>query len=245
VTISRGTRAHATHKALHQVRSWLVRSGALVSAEGAVEMFGIIERALRVGPGTPLLSVDSKGRLRPIETHLCECGCGQPTTIIQKSSARKGEVRGHARRFVKYHQQRVVLRRGYTVDPVTGCWIYNGKPGGGGYPRTMWSTERKRDIPAHRWYYEQAKGPIPDGLQLDHLCRTRMCVNPDHLEPVTCAENIRRKPTIKLTVSRVQAIRRLARDGATPKELAAQFGVHPTTIRDVIRGRYWNGIEAA
>lgn len=42
---------------------------------------------------------------------------------------------------------------------------------------------------AHRWAWENLVGPIPDGLQIDHLCRNRRCVNPDHLEPVTPKEN--------------------------------------------------------
>jgi hypothetical protein len=45
---------------------------------------------------------------------------------------------------------------------------------------------------AHRVAYEQVFGPIPAGMTLDHLCRNRRCVNPDHLEPVTNRENILR-----------------------------------------------------
>lgn len=45
---------------------------------------------------------------------------------------------------------------------------------------------------SHRVAYELAKGPIPPGLQLDHLCRNPRCCNPEHLEPVTCRENVLR-----------------------------------------------------
>ncbi len=45
---------------------------------------------------------------------------------------------------------------------------------------------------AHRWAFEQFKGPIADGLQIDHLCRVRHCVNPDHLEAVSQRANILR-----------------------------------------------------
>ena len=52
---------------------------------------------------------------------------------------------------------------------------------------------------AHRVAYEQAKGPIPKGLEIDHLCRNRACVQPEHLEAVTHQENMRRAALLKTT----------------------------------------------
>lgn len=54
------------------------------------------------------------------------------------------------------------------------------------------STAQTGRTAAHRWSYEYHVGPIPDGLEIDHLCRNRLCVNPEHLEPVTRQENLRR-----------------------------------------------------
>ena len=75
-----------------------------------------------------------------------------------------------------------------------GCWIWTGATNGVGYGRVC--TEDRRWVYAHRAMYELIVGPIPAGLDLDHLCRTRSCVRPDHLEPVTRGENARRSPLI-------------------------------------------------
>ncbi len=53
-----------------------------------------------------------------------------------------------------------------------------------------------RNVLGHRWSYNRFKGPIPEGMELDHLCRNRLCVNPNHLEPVTSRENTLRGETI-------------------------------------------------
>lgn len=61
---------------------------------------------------------------------------------------------------------------------------------------------KSRTVYAHRFFFELLEGPIPDGLQIDHLCRVTLCANPDHLEPVTPSTNTRRS---KLHPSRAHA----------------------------------------
>jgi hypothetical protein len=77
----------------------------------------------------------------------------------------------------------------FTEDSATGCWEWQGSRSRSGYGR--WRVGDKLQQ-AHRVLYEEFVGPIPDGLDLDHLCRNRACVNPGHMEPVTRQENCQR-----------------------------------------------------
>ena len=72
------------------------------------------------------------------------------------------------------------------------CWEWTGATNGRSYGTISAEGERGRRLLAHRVMYEALIGPIPDGLEIDHLCRNQSCVNPDHLEPVTHGENVRR-----------------------------------------------------
>lgn len=77
----------------------------------------------------------------------------------------------------------------------SGCWLWQAGLNRNGYGRYMLSGSN-RDVVAHRYAYEVATGnPIPDGLVMDHLCRVRHCVNPEHVEPVTQRENLLRGQT--------------------------------------------------
>lgn len=118
-------------------------------------------------------------------------GCGRP-------HYGKGLCQGH-------YQQR---RRGVPLSPIRradrtveerffdmivpdgDCWLWTGGKAGGGYGQFAPAPGVSR--PAHRWGYEHLRAEIPPGLDIDHLCRNRACVNPWHLEPVSRAENFRR-----------------------------------------------------
>lgn len=75
------------------------------------------------------------------------------------------------------------------VNKTDSCWLWTGTLSTNGYG---FASFNKRAVAAHRVAYTALVGPIPNGLDLDHLCRVRACVNPAHLEPVTRAENLRR-----------------------------------------------------
>lgn len=76
------------------------------------------------------------------------------------------------------------------VDPGTGCWIWTGAVTSAGYGCGAGAAGSWL---AHRRSYEMLAFQIPDGMALDHLCCTKLCINPRHLEPISLGDNVRRK----------------------------------------------------
>ena len=76
------------------------------------------------------------------------------------------------------------------VEKTATCWLWRGYVTKYGYG--SWNPHRGVNRRAHRVAWEYANGPVPNGLVLDHLCRVRHCVRPDHLEPVSMGVNARR-----------------------------------------------------
>lgn len=72
------------------------------------------------------------------------------------------------------------------------CWLWTGKVG----VKTGYGRCGRLASNTHIYTWEQANGSVPEGKQLDHLCRVRLCCNPSHLEPVTCKENLLRGDTL-------------------------------------------------
>jgi hypothetical protein len=118
---------------------------------------------------------------------LCACGCKKPVGRYTRSKTKLGAVKEN---FFKYHIGHVARKspvvfcvewHGHT----SACWVWKMSIGPSGYGY-------KGNKMAHRYYWEKVNGPVPIGLELDHLCSTRACMRPDHLEPVTRSENMLR-----------------------------------------------------
>lgn len=145
-----------------------------------------------------------------------------------------------------------VLRR-VEVDGV-GCWIWTASLRDGyGQVRQGGSTRG-----AHRVVYELLVGDVEPDLDLDHLCRRRHCVNPDHLQPVTRRENLERSPITHvglamrghrvaarhsvLSPSDIPIIRARLAAGDTKAAIARSYGVTAPAIGSIARGRTWTQV---
>ncbi len=124
-------------------------------------------------------------------------------------------------------------------DAVTGCWVWMGARKPSGYGK--FGREGKY-IAAHRWFYERARGPIPAKMVLDHLCRNPPCVNPDHLEAVTNAENGRRGIHAKINMDIARQIRAEYvpwNRAHSMNALAAKYGLCSASVSWIVTGKGW------
>lgn len=106
------------------------------------------------------------------------------TVMCRKCAAALGSAAAAAQK--RPIMERLTAQRTITTE---GCWEWGGirQPNGYGVIHHEGTGSR-----THRVAYEAWVGPIPEGLHIDHLCRNKACFNPEHLEPVTHAENMRR-----------------------------------------------------
>lgn len=169
----------------------------------------------------------------------CHCGCGEKTKLNPFTARKEGRIKGEPRRYIfghhAYKKAPEYLEEDHGHD--TPCWIWQ---------RTLISREgygKKiqggKALQAHRVYYEKAKGAIPDELQIDHLCRIKLCVNPAHLEAVTQEVNVQRGRCARLKPEQVREILAIDRKDATNRALGERYGVNETTISLIRRGKTW------
>lgn len=100
-------------------------------------------------------------------------------------------------------RMRAALLRNTSPEPNSGCWLWMGGVGPTGYGY-MTGGKKHHHIAVHIASYELFKGRVPAGMEIDHKCRVRCCVNPDHLQTLTHADNVRRGIDVGGHVSRVQ-----------------------------------------
>lgn len=138
----------------------------------------------------------------------------------------------HTRRIIGDDRERFLSH----VDQREGdeCWLWQGSHNAPRYG-TPYGTFRyqNRTRPAHVVSYLLAngRGAIPDGVVLDHLCRTTLCVNPAHLEPVAHSENVRRGRRTKVPAAQVPGLKKRNAAGESLTSLAREVGVSPQALR--------------
>jgi hypothetical protein len=177
---------------------------------------------------------------------LCKCGCGKPTSIARRTRSDRGYVKGQPIPYISGHntcgsdlQKIITFMNKVKLIPSGGrpdCMEWDGtiQEGYGFQHKTF------GEYLAHRISYTFCYGPIPKGLEIDHRCTNRSCVNPEHLEAVTPQINSRRCYRTKLTVENVDEIRA---SSESPRTLARRFGVHRQTIRHIIKGINWKVVN--
>ncbi len=138
------------------------------------------------------------------------------------------------------------------------CWewqagrtVQSGNRGPAGYG--VFSYQNRR-VGAHRWSWEYANGPIPEGMSVCHTCDNPPCVNPAHLFVGDAFANMgdaaakgrmpsgERNDRAVLTEADVREIRALRRAGVPYKVLVARFGVTDGNIGHIVTGRSWRGV---
>lgn len=140
------------------------------------------------------------------------------------------------------------------LDPEK-CWTWNGSVNSNGYGKFVVGNVQRL---AHRVAHEYFIGPVPDGEVVCHACDNRLCVNPHHLWIGTQSDNLKdasrkgrmfrpdtrgeRNGNRKLSADDVRTIRAMFRGGQRRYQIAAMFGVSPSTVGEIISRKIWKDV---
>ncbi len=122
---------------------------------------------------------------------LCQCGCGEKAPLASMTNKKHGHRQGEPMKYILGHQARVYWGTNpeeFVEDPETHCWMWQRALRDRGHGQLNRGGKVHK---AHRYYYEDLIGAIPEGKQLHHLCMNPACVNPGHLALVECGEHTR------------------------------------------------------
>ena len=178
-------------------------------------------------------------------------GCGEITKSNGRCSSHfmiwyhSGQDRQPTKPYARSTEESLLF---YIDSKVEGCWEWRGFTTEAGYGSFAGKA-------AHRLAYETLVGPIPEGHVVRHKCDNPPCINPDHLETGTHADNARDRVergrsaiglsvgTSKFSAKEVLEIRSLYRDGLGMRAIGRLFGAHHSTISGIVRGVSYTDVQ--
>ena len=170
----------------------------------------------------------------------CHCGCGRKTNIAKITDRASSREKGKPNKYLIGHNRTRNIANSIKikVDKKTGCWNWEGYINDKGYGvLTVKGKTYKAHYYIHRLY---KKVKSVKGKELDHVCRNKKCVNPNHLRYITHTENVRRGLHLKLSMDKAKLIRYLYKIGYKMKYIAKLYDVTYATIYNVIKRYTWD-----
>lgn len=169
---------------------------------------------------------------------LCHCGCGKQTRLAKITNHARFRIAGQPYRYFHSHAQcssgpeYLIENRGYK----TPCWVWQRHINHNGYGMMRDETRTGKLRSAHKTYYERKYGAVPAGKQLDHLCRLRRCVNPDHLEPVVFPVNVARGASCTISTETILYVKSLL-GLMSQMGIAKSCGISQSAVSDIKLGK--------
>ena len=135
----------------------------------------------------------------PVDVVCAHCGTtfrSPPSEVKRRRTCSKSCSAAYLTRSERLSSSEIVEIIAANIIPVpfSGCLLWLGAMAGNGYGTLYIGGGNKNGkvVLVHKYWYEHHRGAVPSGLELDHLCRVPLCINPDHLEPVSHIINLRR-----------------------------------------------------
>ena len=164
----------------------------------------------------------------------CACGCGRKTKKSKINRKERGWIKGQPIKFIVNHRHKILLEDLYIINK-EGCWIWTGYIANNGYGKIGLSHG---ETLAHRYVFKIFKGKIPKNKELDHKCRVRNCVNPEHLRIVTRLVNSRCGAKTKINIEIAKEIYNL-KNIMYYKDVCKKYKIGKTLVHNIWNKKAW------